>query len=215
MDSTERFIQFIMPIKFLANHNTIIFGQTGVGKTQFMLEVIRQKLVHPFPKHVYYMFNVEQDFMKTWNETERQSITFIKGVDFDRVDTSEPSLLVIDDLLLSTNKEVANVFIMGSHHKQISLFFITQNLFPNCPIFRTMSANAHYYVIFHCQRHFRQVHTLARQIFVGKDLQRIINAYKRASKRARGFIVLSFSPKLPEELTVVTDWWDLWPSVYL
>ena len=204
-----------MPIKFLANHNTIIFGQTGAGKTQFMLEVIKQKLIHPFPKHVYYMFNIEQNFMKTWNETEKQLITFIKGLDFDKVDTTEPSLLVIDDLLLSTNKEVVNIFIMGSHHKRISLFFITQNLFPNCPILRTMSANAHYYVIFHSQRHFRQVQTLARQIFVGKDLQRITNAYKRASKQPRGFIVLSFSPELPEELTVVTDWWELWPSVYL
>ena len=34
-----------MPIKFLASHNTIIFGPTGIEKTQFMLEVIRQKLV--------------------------------------------------------------------------------------------------------------------------------------------------------------------------
>ena len=54
-----------MPIKFLANKNTIIFGQTGVGKTEFMLEVIRQKLVHPFPEQVYYMYNVEQPFMNT------------------------------------------------------------------------------------------------------------------------------------------------------
>ena len=204
-----------MPVNFLANKNTIIFGQTGAGKTWFMLELIRQRLVHPFPKQVYYMFNIEQPFMKSWNETESQHIKFIKGLDFDGIDTSEPSLLVIDDLILSTNKELANLFILGTHHRQISLFFITQNLFPNCPIFRMMSANAHYYVIFHSQRNFRQVHTLARQIYVGEDLKRITNAYKRASKQPRGFIVLSFPPELPDELAVLTDWWELWPSVYL
>ena len=78
-----------------------------------------------------------------------------------------------------------------------------------------MSANAHYIVIFQCQRHFRQVHTLARQIFIGNDLNRITNAYKRASETSRGFIVLSFSPLLPKELTVVTDWWEPCPSLYL
>ncbi len=199
----------------MANKNTIIFGQTGAGKTYFMLEVIRQKLIHPFPKNIYYMYNIEQDFMYRWNETEEQKITFIQGLGVEQMNTSEPSLLVIDDLLLSTNKEVVEMFILGSHHKQISLFYLTQNLFPNCNMNRTMSNNAHYYVLFHNQRNFRQIHTLAHQIYVGRDVQRITNAYKRASKQERGFVVLSFAQGLPEEITVVTDWWEPCPSIYL
>lgn len=199
-----------MPIKFLANHNTIIFGQTGAGKTQFILRIIKERLIHPFPENIFYMYGVRQDFM------ERQpEIKFIKGLQFDKIDNSKPSVLIIDDLILDTNKDVASAFIMGSHHKQISLFFITQNLFPNCDTFRLMSANCHYLVLFHNQRNFRQVHTLARQIFVGKDLHRILNAYKRSSEKARGFILLSFSPLLPKELTVITDFWKPWLSVYL
>ena len=199
-----------MPIKFLANHNTIVFGQTGAGKTQFILRLLREKLIEPFPKNIYYMYGVEQPFM-----TKHPEIKFINGLDFDEMDTSEPSALIIDDLIMDTNKEVASAFIMGSHHRKISLFFITQNLFPNCDTFRLMSANAHYYVLFHNQRNFRQVHTLARQIFVGKDLNRILGAYKRSSEKLRGFIVLSFSPLIPKELTVITDFWEPWMSVYL
>ena len=205
-----------MPVKFLASHNCIIFGPSRVGKTEFMLEVIRQRLVHPFPANVYYMYSVEQQFMKTWNDVEKQPITFIHGLDFDKMDTSQPSLLVIDDLILSgKNKEIAEVFIMGSHHKSISLFYITQNLFPNCPLFRLMSSNSHYFVLFNSQRHFRQINTLARQIFCGKDVKRITNAYLRSAKQPRGFIVLCFAPELPEELTVITDFWQWLPSVYL
>ena len=199
-----------MPIKFLANHNTIIFGQTGAGKTQFILRIIRERLIEPFPKNVYYMYSVEQPFMK-----DHPEIKFIYGLDFEQMDTSEPSLLVVDDLILDTNKDVASAFIMGSHHKKISLFFITQNLFPNCNTFRLMSANAHYYVLFHNQRNLRQVHTLARQIFVGRDVNRILAAYKRASEKSRGFVLLSFSPLLPKELTVITDYWEPWISIYL
>ena len=205
-----------MPVKFLAAHNCIIFGPSRAGKTEFILQVIRQKLVHPMPKNIYYMYSIEQDFMKTWNEIEEQPITFIKGLDFDKMDTTEPSLLVVDDLILSgDNKEMANCFILGSHHRSISTFYITQNLFPNCPLFRMMSSNAHYFVLFNSQRHFRQIKTLANQIFCGKDLKRIINAYLRSSKKSRGFIVLSFPSDLPEELTVVTDWWEWFPSIYL
>ncbi len=205
-----------MPIKFLANHNTIIFGQTGAGKSQFMLELIRQKLVEPFPKNVYYMFNIEQPWMSSWHDTEEQPITFIKGLNFDKLDTSMPSLLVVDDLILSKDKtDIAEMFIMGSHHKQVSLFYITQNLFPNCPVFRLMAANAHYYVLFHSRRHTRQVNTLARQVFSGGELKRISNAYLRCSKQSRGFIILCFAPELSSKLTVIGDYWSWNPSVYL
>ncbi len=199
-----------MPIKFLANHNTIVFGQTGCGKSTFILKVIEKKLIEPFPDNIFYMYNVEQEFMK-----HHPNITFIKGLDFEKVDTSKPSMLVIDDLILDTNKEVATAFIMGSHHHQISVFMISQSLFPNCNTFRLMSNNTHYYILFQNQRNFRQIHTLARQIFVGKDVERILLAYKRASQSPRGFIMLSFSPLLPKELTVITDYWKPWLSVYL
>ena len=150
-----------MPIKFLANKNTIISGPTGSGKTQFVLDVIRQKLIHPFPK------------------------------------------------------ETVEMFILGSHHRQVSLFFITQGLFHNCDQFRLMSNNAHYYVIFNNKRNASQINHLARQVFIGKEQQRIINAYKRAGSKEYGFIVLSFAPEIPDELTVVTDFWEICPSVYL
>ena len=204
-----------MPIKFLANKNTIIFGQTGSGKTHFMLELIRKKMIHPFPKNIYYMYKVEQDFMKSWNKIEEQKITFIQGLNPDKMKTSEPSLLVIDDLLLSTNKDVVEMFILGSRHKQISLFYLSQNLFPDCSLFRTMSNNAHYFVIFNNKRNSTQIHRLAHQVFIGKDVLRIKNAYKRIQQQHWGFMVLTFVPELPEELTVVTDWWESCPSVYL
>ena len=162
------------------------------------------------------MYNVEQDFMKTWNMEEKHTIKVIKGLDFDKMDTSKPSLLVVDDLILSgKNKDMAEMFILGSHHNQISVFYITQNLFPNCPLFRLMNSNSHYFILFNSQRHYRQINTLAQQMFCGKDLKRVTNAYLRSSKQQRGFILLSLVPEIPKGLTVLTDYWEWFPSFYL
>jgi hypothetical protein len=70
-------------------------------------------------------------------------------------------------------------------------------------------------VIFNNKRNSTQIHRIAHQVYIGKDVQRIKTAYKRIQQQQWGFMVLTFVPELPEELTVVTDWWETCPSVYL
>lgn len=201
-----------MPIKFIANHNCIIYGATNVGKTTFMLRVLKERLIEPFPNHINYMYSVAQPFMETWNDGKNPRINFIEGLDFSHAQSN--SVLVIDDLLLDNNKDVAKTFILGSHHRQISVFFLTQNLFPRDDLFRLMSLNCHYFVLFQNQRNYRQVLTLARQAFTN-DVDRVVNAYKRASLDPRGFILLTFNPLVPRELSVITDYWSKYMSIYL
>ena len=194
----------------MANHNCIIYGCTGVGKTHFMLRILKEKLIEPFPNQITYMFGIRQGFMNTWNKENNPKIEFVEGLDFSRV--KDNSVLVIDDLLLSNNKEVAGAFIMASHHRKISVFYLTQNLFPNDNLFRLMSLNTHYFVLFQNPRNQRQVFTLAQQAFA--DLSAFKVAYKRVSLTPRGFILLSFNPLLPKSLTIVTDYWSKYVSVY-
>ena len=123
------------------------------------------------------------------------------------MDSSKPSLLVVDDFILSgKNNDMAEMFILDSNHKQIFVFYITQNLFPNRHLFRLMSSNSHYFLLFNSQRHYRQINRLAHQIFCGQDLKRVTNAYFRYSKQA---------PEIPKEQTVITDYWEWFSSVYL
>ena len=75
------------------------------------------------------MYKVEQDFMKNWNRVEKQKITFIEGLNTDKMKTNEPSLLVIDDLLLSNNKDVVEMFILGSHHNTYPYFIPVKTFF--------------------------------------------------------------------------------------
>ena len=45
-------------------------------------------------------------------------------------DGNEPVLLIIDDLMQETNESVVNLFTKGSHHRNVSVMYLAQNLFP-------------------------------------------------------------------------------------
>jgi len=176
-----------------------------------MLRILREQLIEPFPKSITWMFGIHQEFMTSWNQNNSMKIDFVEGLDFSKV--KKHSILVIDDLMLSNNKEVAEMYILKSHHDSVSTFFLCQNLFPNDPLFRLMSLNSHYFVLFQNPRNQRQVFLLASQAF--QDLSAFKLAYKRASMTPRGFIVLNFNPLLPKEVTIITDFWSKYISVYI
>ena len=73
--------------------------------------------------------------------------------------------MIIDDLVQETNETVANKFTKGSHHGNISVVFLAQNLFPKNKFARTMSLNAHCMVLFKNPRDVSQFANLAKQMY--------------------------------------------------
>ena len=71
-----------------------------------------------------------------WNHSENNAplhlkiMTLVKGVpDFENP-KNVPTLIALDDLMDSVySTKVSQLFSKGSHHRNISLFLITQNLF--------------------------------------------------------------------------------------
>ena len=58
-------------------------------------------------------------------------VIFHEGLpDMDNFDGREPILLIVDDLMQETNETIANLFTKGSHHRNVSVLFLVQNLFP-------------------------------------------------------------------------------------
>jgi len=75
-------------------------------------------------------------------------VTYKEGVpeDFGSAN-GEPSLVVLDDLLNDVySKQVCELFTRGSHHRNINVILIAQNLFHQGSFCRDISLNAHYIV---------------------------------------------------------------------
>jgi hypothetical protein len=68
----------------------------------------------------------------------------------------------------SKDKRIAELFIKGSYHRNLSIILIVQNIFHQGKEMRNISLNAHYIVLFKSPRDKQDISMLARQINPGK-----------------------------------------------
>ena len=104
-----------------------------------------------------------------------------------------PCLVILDDLLNDVySKQVCDLFTKGSHHRNISVILITQNLFHQGQYCRDISLNAKYLVHLKTVRDNNQFMHLARQVYP-EHSSSPYKAYLDAKKRPHGYIILDLS----------------------
>ena len=91
------------------------------------------------------------------------------------------------------DKRIADLFTRGSHHRNLSVIYIVQNIFHQGKEIRNISLNAHYNVLFKSPRDKQQVSTLARQVSP-RRVQKFIRSYKKATSRRHGYLTLDLKP---------------------
>lgn len=109
----------------------------------------------------------------------------------------KPRLLIIDDLMRETNSDVIDLFTKGSHHFNISVMYVTQNIFNQGKGRRTISLNAHYIVAFKNPRDRVQIQTLARQVCPDNS-NYIQEAYKDSTSVPFGYLLFDLKQSTPE-----------------
>ena len=122
----------------------------------------------------------------------------------DNFDGREPILLIVDDLMQETNETIANLFTKGSHHRNVSVLFLVQNLFPKNKFARTISLNAHYMMLFKNPRDASQFQNLARQMYP-KQSQFAVEAYKDATREPYSYLLVDLRPEQDEDLRLRTN----------
>jgi len=74
-------------------------------------------------------------------------------------------MIVVDDHISDVNQLVADIFTKISHHRNIIVLHLIQNLFHKHKYARTISLNPHYLVLFKNCRDVGQFALLARQMY--------------------------------------------------
>ncbi len=176
----------------------LLSGPTGCGKTRFVRRILEERLIDPFPTRLIWVYSEwQEDYDKI--KTIYPEIEFMKGYSDDIYDSLEPSdrnLLILDDQMseASNTKSLANLFTKGSHHRNVTILYLVQNMFDQGRSSRTVSLNSHYTVVFRNLRDQSQFRTMARQI-LPKNSDWLIDAYADATVRPFGYLVIDNSPQ--------------------
>ena len=103
-----------------------------------------------------------------------------------------------------SNDKVVDLFTKGCHHKNISVFFITQNLFHQGKGQRDISLNAHYIIYFKNPRDRAQIQHLARQM-CPENPKFLQEAYNDATAVAHGYLLIDLKQSTEENFRFRTN----------
>ena len=122
------------------------------------------------------------------------------------MDVSQRKLIVMHDLMAQSGKDkrIVDLFTKGSHHKNLSVIYIVQNIFHQGKEMRNISLNAHYIVLFKSPRDRQQISILARQVNLGR-VQEFMKSYEKATRRAHGYLMLDLKPTTNDEERLKTN----------
>ena len=83
------------------------------------------------------------------------------------INPGKQNLIIFDDLMTEAkcDQRIADLFTKGSHHRNISIVYLTQNVFPQGKACRDIALNTQYLVLFNNPIDRQQVATLARRIY--------------------------------------------------
>ena len=142
----------------------LIAGPTGCGKTFLLLNILKHVDIFEKPaSKIIWCYNVYQE---KFNEF-KNVIDFHEGIYDIKSLQGIPGhkIIVLDDLMHKLNEDIAETFTVYSHHMNISVFFITQNIFHKNRYMRDVSLNTQYLILFGQRRDMSQVNILSTQMF--------------------------------------------------
>jgi len=157
-------------------------------------------MIEPTPTEIWYCYGEFQPVFR-----QHPQVKFHEGLpDVTNFDGLLNRLLIIDDLMAETDETIANLFTKGSHHRNVSVLYLTQNLFHKNKHMRTISLNSHYMVLFKNVRDAGQFGILARQMYPGSS-KFAEEAYRDATKRPFGYLFVDLKPQQDEDYRLRTN----------
>ena len=179
---------------------SMLCGPTGCGKTEFVkrfLKYIDRMSDTRFQRVIFYYAEWQSGYRDLG-----KNIEFREGLprSEDYTNDPRPKLLILDDLMResSSSSVIVNLFTKGSHHKNISVIFITQNIFHKGKSQRDISLNTKYLVLYKNPRDRAQIQHLARQVYP-EDPKFLQEAYLDATRTPHTYLFLDLSQDCLDE----------------
>lgn len=209
--------------RFTKPFSCMIVGASGCGKSYFVGKMLQnlEHVMNVVPDNIVWIFT---SFQPLYAELQKlnKNIKFVEGLpdsfdDEDLFPVNQSHLVILDDVIFqaSNHPEVAKLFTQYRHHRNMSVLYLTQNVFQQGKYSRTISLNSNYMVLFKNPRDKLQVDILARQVFPSAKAS-FLESFEDATKEAHGYLIVDLTPSCPERYRLRTGILPgEWPVVYV
>lgn len=187
----------------------IVAGPTSCGKTVFTNKLIEFNLFDTQFEEIVWCYSESGSV-----SNQLPGVVYNEGLPSEDMFDGRPKLLVLDDLMHESGESVAKIFTKKSHHCNVSVILINQNLFPKSKHARDMTLNSHYLAIFKNPRDKAQITHLGRQI-CPENSKFLADAYRQATEIPHGYLFVDFKQSTPECERIKSEIFHPFPVVFI
>lgn len=194
---------------FVHPSTVLVAGPTGCGKTVFVCRVLKERgALVPEPERIVWVYS---EWQEEYDDLKLQlpEIEFLSGINEDTYasfDRDKRNVLVLDDKMTESKNAalMEKLFTRGSHHRNVTVFYLVQNLYAKGAATRSINLNSHYYILFLNLQDPGQIEYLARRIRP-RDKAFVMDAYDDATRTPHGYLVIDLRPDTPNDLRFRTS----------
>jgi hypothetical protein len=189
----------------------MISGPSQCGKTCLTLDLLKnaEEMFEDEMFKIIYCYGAYQPCFAKFKE-QIPNIKFVQGFPEDILDffENQPGILIVDDLMgtCSNDQLMADIMTKHSHHRNITVIYIVQNLFPPGKFSRTISLNCHYIFAFKNCRDSLGISTLVQQVFCNKkDRLHALESFQDTTDKTYGYLLFDMHPTTPKSFRLRTN----------
>ena len=186
----------------------IVAGPSRSGKTYWVINLLINKdtRIKPTPDKIVYCY---AHWQQKYNEL-KEAIPFVEwhqGLPSTAfLNDVSNAVVILDDLMDASvnNQNMMSIFTERSHHENISVILMMQNLFHQGPKARSIQLNTQYMVLYKNPRDRQQIKTLATQMYPQK-WRSFLEHFEHETSKPYGKVIIDLRPNTKEENRIVKN----------
>ena len=190
----------------------LLVGSSKSGKSTWMRQCLRHAgdMFTSKPSHTLFYYAAWQDIydqmsneglVQEWKNECPQKEYIEQLAELHK--NSGGLLVIIDDFLSSVNKDIADLFQVTSHHKSVSICFLSQNLYHENKNYRDMKMNVNYIVLFKNPNNRNQAARFFNQI-APEHSKALLKTYYKVTKKPYSYLLFDLHQETPDEIRIRT-----------
>lgn len=208
-------------LKLISPFACFVVGCTGSGKSVSVLDWLKNSdkvFKTKFTKIYYFYGSCHQDI---FNDSKLRHVIFSNDLNTMEKLIQKPHkppgiLIILDDLMNVTggSEIFQNLYTKGSHHLNISVINIIQNIFYKSPIFVTLKENSQYIFI---KKHVNENKLKILANAIGLEPKDLMQAYVESDfkNRYEGLLIDNHISSNIRKVSKIRDKLSTYPGVYI